>query len=201
MNVRIEGISIVSQKTPAIKLVRALTYWGLKESKDFVEAQTVVNGYISLTLSINHDQPAMKEIKSVEVLKAFIASDNYTPLAYSNIVCLDAPAKKTRKTIAGLERELADTRNAYDITSKALSNAKNDLQSIYTRQNETGQIMSTLQSQLNRAQFERDEMAKENRDLHNEVNSIQSQLDGIRDDYDTLSSQKNSVAPHCLDLG
>lgn len=201
MNVRIEGFNVKSHKLAAIKLVRSLTDWGLKESKDFVEAQPQdANGIISMTLSVNHALPRLKDIATVEALMAFILQDTYMP-ANIKIICLDTPAKKTRKTIASLEKQLADARISLDITSKSLSTVKNEMRGVYDRQYGINSQMDDLSRRLNESERLLGMAREERDDAINSQAVMQSEIYSLRAQLRNMEESKNALFPIIVTVG
>lgn len=128
MKVRIEGVNGRTQKIPAIKMVRAMTGWGLKESKDFVEAAPMdAGGMIALTL-----MPAMANVNNVADLEVALRRDQYNA-SFDRIVDLDAIPAPKRLTIAYLSRELAEAKQALESTMKSLAIARADNKAAYDR--------------------------------------------------------------------
>ena len=145
MKVRIEGVNGKTQKIPAIKMVRAMTGWGLKESKDFVEAAPMdESGKVSLTV-----MPAMANVNNVTELEIALRHDQYNA-SFDRIVDLDAIPAPKRLTIAYLSRELSEAKQALESSLKALAFARSDNKATYDRMEIERRQFWTNQENANR---------------------------------------------------
>jgi len=194
MNIRIEGVSLENGRIPAIKLVRLVTNWGLKESKDYVEAQGlyfggVVNGLVAHVVAHGKGQkinlpllPVRPDIQySIDAIKQKLAGETYIP-RYDSIIDLDAPVNipplplgsKGKPTISSLKKELEETKKALELVNKEYDSAKTERVCLMNR------IDQEIRSNASFVQAQRNKDI-DIEDLRNDLRSAKQEIQDLED--------------------